>query len=156
MGNEWSLWHTLLSGIFGGLAVKVLDHLLARWTLATQRSVSIRDSDLTELERVVICIRQNALAYWETDNDEGTRHRREAEIAGQVRYLGRLVASLFDGFQAEKQSADLLLNKLDNAVTGGDFQVAGRKAELTRLRVIEVESYEFLFGIRMLRRSLRD
>lgn len=69
-------------------------------------------------------------------------------------FSGPQSAAIFAEDESKKRDADLQLNRLHDAITGGDFQVASRKADLTRLHRIEVECYEFMFKIRMLRRDL--
>lgn len=131
--------------LFGGW----LDARVQYWT----REEGQRDADLSEIKQVAREIREIATEYWSRSYCEDDR-QDEGALIGRLSYLSDVTAELFELIPDLRNAVELELNRLDTAVTGGDFQTIKRVPNGQNVAYINTASFALTHKAELLRRKL--
>ncbi|WP_420415939.1 hypothetical protein [Marinovum algicola] len=127
------------------------DHYISGATLKSAQ----QDDDLKAIHETIIDIRDRAIAYWRKNDSGRDTYEEAAAITGRMTFLGQVVEELFEEDSALKKAATMELNRFDECVTHGNFMVANREKETSRLKEIEDNAYCLLYRTRRCRRKLK-
>lgn len=147
---------TAIASGLGFLCIQILDGFVKKAFASAKTKEDQVDADASELERVVLELKDIGISYWCKDFDESVCYHSEASIVGKLTFCAHLVTSVFSNDVELKRSVDIKLNSFDEALTGGDFQVRGRPADISRLVKLERRTYDLINHIRSCRRAKRS
>ena len=150
---------SLLPSFFGSfLAVALaysfktlVDHLVKNASIMYED----QQSDLQSIKDMTKKIRDLAFQYYKRDWSDVDDQTVEAEIMGAITCCTKLIGFLFKHDNHSKREVYKKFNEFDSTITGDYFGSQKRKADLHRLRDIELNYYTFLHELKLHQRKLR-
>ena len=153
--NSLDFWTTVVAAGLGFFITSFIKWLFDSFWDTANKTEKRRDHDVEELEVCVGRLRVLAREYWVAPRNElANPHATEAEVQACMLLISELCARLFDTKLQVKRDLDLLINKLDFEVTGGDFGVQNRFAQPSRLTGVEITAVTLSSEVKRQRRLL--
>ena len=113
-----------------------------------------RDLDLDLLEEVVFELRDLARDYWSQPDVDGDKKPTGAAITGRLFFIGQLADRLFQEDDSLKESVKEKVNRFDNSISNGNFDVTNRNSDPERITGIEIDAYTLAHEAVVSRRKL--
>ncbi|WP_339690080.1 hypothetical protein [Celeribacter baekdonensis] len=150
-----SFWATLFSAGIGALLSSLLVKLLDHFVVISSVLEKQRDADLEIIRKYALDVNSLAKDYWSVDDDDHSTHLVGGTISAKAFFLGRIVERLFEADASLKAAVEIELNRLDSAITSGEFGVKGRSADIRKISGIEICTYTFVDKSELCRRKLK-
>lgn len=125
-------WPVLFSGLFGAFLGGIVTAGVQLWRLRRDEFGARCD----ELCKALVEASDRSAEYWSQEFEGTDAHERrvlEARLLGNQALIDGLASLVLDRFKThDKEAIQKLLSDLFDGLTGGDFSIAGRKADLFR------------------------
>lgn len=143
-GQISSFWYGVFATLLGGVVTLVVSIALRRYVIRSD----ILNGRIEELCADVQSLAREGSRYWLMSAGSPGFLECEAIVFGLNHRVVAAVGYLSEEDPAFGDLTDIELFNLSDAVTGGDFQVAGRPSDISRYMLIEARASDMAIVIR--------
>jgi hypothetical protein len=151
---DWSTIAPILLGVAGFAGAQFLEKFFGFLSEGARREEADRTAIAERIEAMIFEVRELAIAYWIEDGSSDGLDQSSASIIGRLTFISELQEELFRSDPSARRRVRGHFSTLNEACTGGEFQVSTRAAEPRRASDIELAAFALAHAVSAGRRRL--